>query len=142
MPQIFADTSYFIATINPRDTLHDAAKGVGRTLSRHHFLTTDAVLAELLGYYAGYTPFLRASALRAVDRVRSTPTFAVLDFGRPEFDRALERYRRRPDKTYSLVDCHSMVVMEDLGIRDIPTADEHFLQAGFTCLLPTGGRAR
>jgi len=140
MPEVFADTSYFIATLNPRDTLHDAAKGVGRTLSRHQFLTTDAVLAEFLGYYSGYTPFLRASALRTVDRVRSTSTFVVLDFGRPEFDRALERYRQRPDKTYSLVDCHSMVVMEDRGIRDILTSDEHFRQAGFTCLLPTASR--
>jgi len=139
MPEVFADTAYFIATINPRDTLHDVAKRVGRTLARHQFLTTDAVLAELLGYYAGYTPFLRAAALRTVDRVRATPTFEVLDFGRPEFDRALERYRRRPDKTYSLVDCHSMVVMDERGIRDILTSDEHFLQAGFTCLLPTGG---
>jgi len=142
MPEVFVDTSYFIATINPRDALHDTAKGTGRTLSHHRFVTTDAVLAELLGYYAAYTPFLRASALRTVDRVHSTSTFEVLDFGRPQFTRALERYRSRPDKTYSLIDCHSMIVMEECGIRDILTSDEHFLQAGFTCLLPTGGRAQ
>lgn len=35
-------------------------------------------------------------------------------------------------RTYSLVDCISMVVMEERGIQHVLTNDHHFTQAGFT----------
>ena len=44
----------------------------------------------------------------------------------------MDRYERRLDKGYSLVDCMSMVVMEDLDIQHVLTNDRHFQQAGFT----------
>jgi len=33
-------------------------------------------------------------------------------------------------------------VMEERRITQVLTADDHFRQAGFTCLLPTAGRRR
>jgi hypothetical protein len=41
----------------------------------------------------------------------------------------------RPDKDWSLIDCISFVVMEEEGIQEALTADQHFEQAGFTALL-------
>ena len=49
--------------------------------------------------------------------------------------RALERYKERANRGYSLTDCNSMLVMEDQGIKDVLTHDEHFQQAGFQALL-------
>jgi predicted nucleic acid-binding protein len=41
---------------------------------------------------------------------------------------------RHADKTYSLTDCISFVVMEQRGLRQALTFDQHFVQAGFECL--------
>src|SRR5438874_10790284 len=53
------------------------------------------------------------------------------------FHRGLERYAARPDKDWTLTDCISFVVMEDEGITDALTGDQHFVQAGFKVLLST-----
>jgi predicted nucleic acid-binding protein len=39
------------------------------------------------------------------------------------------------DKEYSLTDCLSMRIMEQRGIEEVLTADQHFAQAGFRPLL-------
>jgi sugar lactone lactonase YvrE len=41
----------------------------------------------------------------------------------------------RPDKTWSLTDCISFVVMQDEGLTTAVTTDHHFLQAGFNALM-------
>jgi predicted nucleic acid-binding protein len=51
------------------------------------------------------------------------------------FDRSLDLYARRPDKSYSMVDCISMVVCRDLEIADVLTDDRDFEQEGFVALL-------
>ena len=47
----------------------------------------------------------------------------------------LQGMASRPDKDWSLIDCISFVVMEEEGIQEALTADQHFEQAGFTALL-------
>jgi predicted nucleic acid-binding protein len=44
-------------------------------------------------------------------------------------------YRERPDKEWALTDCVSFIVMEDRGISEALTTDEHFHQAGFQALM-------
>ena len=51
------------------------------------------------------------------------------------YHRAFELFKQRPDKAWGLVDCISFIVMQDRGITEALTADEHFRQAGFTPLL-------
>ena len=142
MREVFLDTSYLIASINPDDARHEMAHEAVAALSHVRFVTTDTVLTEFLGYFSGRPVHLRTAALALVDTLRAPAVCRVFHFGRNGFEAALRRYRQRLDKTYSLVDCHSMLVMDERAIRDILTSDEHFRQAGFTCLLPTGGRAR
>jgi len=48
----------------------------------------------------------------------------------------LELYGQRLDKSYSLTDCISMVIIKQMGIEQILTRDHHFIQEGFTILLP------
>lgn len=50
------------------------------------------------------------------------------------FGRFIPR-RERPDKSWSLTDCISFVVMRDRDIRSALTADGDFEQAGFRALL-------
>jgi hypothetical protein len=47
------------------------------------------------------------------------------------FDQGLDLYARRLDKDWSLTDCISFVVMEEHGLHEALTGDNHFEQAGF-----------
>jgi predicted nucleic acid-binding protein len=51
------------------------------------------------------------------------------------FDMAFTLYGNRPDKSWSLTDCASFVVMRERGLTEALTTDEHFRQAGFRALL-------
>ena len=58
----------------------------------------------------------------------------------PWFARGKELYGDRPDKSWSLTDCISFVVMTERGISDALTGDHHFVQARFRALhLPSPG---
>ena len=61
--------------------------------------------------------------------MRVVPQYTALMNG------ALSLFEQRPDKEWSLCDCASFVVMQDLGITDALSTDHHFDQAGFTALL-------
>jgi hypothetical protein len=51
------------------------------------------------------------------------------------FGKGIARYDQRSDKSWSLTDCISFVVMEEHGVTEALTADRHFEQAGFVPLL-------
>ncbi|WP_226889299.1 type II toxin-antitoxin system VapC family toxin [Nostoc sp. MG11] len=48
---------------------------------------------------------------------------------------AWELCKSRPDKAWSLVDCTSFISMQQVGIQEALTTDQHFEQAGFIRLL-------
>jgi uncharacterized protein len=43
--------------------------------------------------------------------------------------------KSRPDKEWSLVDCTSFAIMQQLKVQESLTTDHHFEQAGFVRLL-------
>ncbi|HEX2059456.1 MAG TPA: PIN domain-containing protein [Thermoanaerobaculia bacterium] len=129
MPEYFVDTWLLIASLDRDDHHHQQARRIGARLGHSPLVTHDAVLTELLAFFSTDGARLRQAAVETVGRVRRD--WLVLPAGRDLFDRALDRYAARPDKEYSLVDCMSMVVMEERGIRHVLTNDHHFTQAGF-----------
>ena len=99
-------------------------------------VTAYEVLAEYLGFMAKYGSHMRSQAARMVDYIRGDRSFRIVDHASSDgFSRGFDLYGKRPDKGYSLVDCISMVVMEEEGIRDVLTNDRHFEQEGFRLLL-------
>jgi hypothetical protein len=50
------------------------------------------------------------------------------------FTKGFALYRQYQDKTWSLVDCISIVVMREAHIDQVLSFDRHFIQAGFTVL--------
>ena len=132
MNWLFADTSFFIAYLNPRDVNHVVACEY-MTTADDPIVTTQWVLAELGNFLAEgpnrrlFGPLVRA--LSAEDR------FEILTADDESFVRGCELFVRRPDKEWSFTDCVSFNVMKDREITDALTADHHFEQAGFTLLL-------
>ena len=128
---MFLDAAPLIALINPRDQYHNKVVAAFSGLGRIELLLTDAVLTEVLNYYAERGPCFRARALEMVKSLMSRPDVNVVHHSKYLFHLALERFEDRQDKGYSLTDCLSMVVMESHNVQTVLTTDTHFRQAGF-----------
>lgn len=136
MSVIFADTSYWVALIDPRDQWHEKATFIGKSLGSNLIVTTDEVLTEVLTFFSGYSAKTRGRVLRfVVDLINKATYVDVIEQSRASFLAGLTLYERRPDKSYSLVDCISMQLMRAEGLTDALTTDRHFLQEGFAVLL-------
>jgi predicted nucleic acid-binding protein len=142
MRKVFADTLYWLATVRPRDTYAEAAQEARELIGACLIVTTDEVLCEFLTAMAGAGPTLRARAVDIVRDLLDGRDVAVLAQSRGSFLRALDRFSRRLDKTYSLTDCSSMNAMDAEGIRDILTCDRHFEQEGYNVLIRSAVRER
>lgn len=135
MKRVFADTSYWIALLNPRDELHEAALAVSRSNTFEQILTSEMVLAEFLNSFSDRGNVLRQVAAKAVEALRNNRTVAIIPQSSEQFEQALKRYKNMADKSWSFTDCASFLVMEVEGIRAALTHDRHFIQAGFEALL-------
>lgn len=129
---MFLDTSGLLCLCDRRDAFHAESTTVCRNASR--MMTHDYVLAEFV----------------PLARVRGLPRHIALSFLMEILDNrlvekhwvdeglhrsALALLRSRPDKTYSLCDAASFVLMRRLGISEALTTDRHFEQEGFVRLL-------
>jgi hypothetical protein len=128
----FLDTVYILALLNPRDRWHRTAVTLSRDV-RPPLVTSHAVLTEVADALARRDR--RVWACRAVDDLLGDPDVECVGADRRMFSAALDLYRERPDKDWSLTDCISFVVMRERGITEALTADVHFAQAGFHPLM-------
>lgn len=135
MKKVFADTSYWIALLSPRDGLHAKAVAMPARLPTASLVTSEMVLAELLNSLGDAGPWKRSAAISAVETIRRTVSILVFPQTADQFARAYERYKQSADKNWSLTDCASFQIMETERISAALTHDHHFVQAGFEALL-------
>lgn len=126
---IFVDASAWLAITNRRDQLHSVARSfldlcLGR---RVRLATTNWTAYEALSMLKSRAGWEQATHLRsllddsrAVDLVRVTEEIEL---------RALDLFFAYRDKTWGVVDCASLIVMEDLGCRQAFGFDHHFVEA-------------
>ena len=96
-------------------------------------ITTRAVILEIGNALARLR--YRAAAIELLDSLEEDPNVKIIALSEELYNRAMALYRQRPDKEWGLTDCVSFVVMQDYGITETLTTDEHFKQAGFRALL-------
>jgi uncharacterized protein len=133
--QIFADTSYWIALLNPRDELHAKAVSVSERFSSARIVTSEMVLVELLNSFSDAGPRSRQAAAAIVDALRTNRRVNIVAQTSEQFEGALQRYRRTADKSWSMTDCSSFQIMEHERVQAAFTHDRHFAQAGYETLL-------
>ena len=132
MKAVFADTSFYVALLSPRDAAHADAVQMGDRIERP-VLLSDFILLELGNALSAVPQRELFSGL--VRHLRSHPNVRIIPASRDLLDRGLQLFSRRADKAWSLTDCTSFVVMQEEGLTDALTTDHHFEQAGFTVLL-------
>ncbi len=132
MTTVFADTYYFIALLNPKDSAHTRASDFSRT-SRAHVVSSICVFTELADGLSR-SPHRHLFRLLWDDFERGPHTRLVWP-DESLYRRAIDLYDARRDKQWSLTDCISFVIMQEHGLTEALTGDHHFEQAGFRALL-------
>ncbi len=135
MSEVFVDTQYWVATVDPGDPWRLAARTASESVGSAVLVTTEEVLAETLGFLCKKGPHVRQLASQLVRAILASPTIVLLHQTHESFLRGLNLYERRADKGYSLVDCISMVSMRERDISDVLSGDQHFRQEGFVPLI-------
>lgn len=135
MPRLFADSGYWIALWNPRDSLHQRAMTVADSMGAADVVTTQMVLTEALDAMAGMGQFRRRFAAQMVQALDDSPDVEIVPQTDAQFRTAVERYASRSDQRWSLTDCASFLVMEERNIIEALAYDRDFEQAGFVALL-------
>jgi len=92
---VFADTHYWIAIINPHDQLHSRAVTVSQSLGTVQLVTTDDVLVEVLNFFAGYGALMRSNAAQAMHSILQNANVEMLSVERDDFSSGLTLYESR-----------------------------------------------
>ena len=131
---IFIDASFWIAYRDENQLNHVLAKqGLSDSFKqRVHFTTTLPVICEI------HASFSRKSRIRGqiLEDFWNNPLVKIEDVSLKDESAAIEILRRNSDKTYSLCDALSFVVMRRLNIPRALTFDRHFRQFGGFDILP------
>ena len=136
MKAIFADTFYWIALLNSRDTWHSQVIKVSQELSNSPLVISDGIIDELFAYSSKRGDLMRLKVSELYQNFLKDPNIKIISYTPEIRQKAINLYEQRPDKGYSLVDCISMVIMKEMGISEVLTNDKHFAQEGFTILFP------
>lgn len=133
--RLLLDTSYAIALSVIDDQHHQEALNLAEKIEadRTPLITTQGILLEIGNSLSKRN--LRTGAVALLESIQKDRNIYIVSLSPSLFDRAFTLFRSRADKEWGLVDCISFVVMEEHGIDDALTADEHFVQAGFRALL-------
>jgi uncharacterized protein len=134
----FIDTGFAIALCVRRDKYHSQAAALASEIERTGTLlvTTHAVILEIGAALSKLD--IRADSAILMRSLLSDASVQVLPSDAVRMHKALGLFEQRPDKEWSLCDCTSFVVMQELGITQALSTDHHFDQAGFTALLLHG----
>ena len=128
---IFADTSYFIALVNPNDEAH--ARAVEAASRYPRIVTTEAILIELGNGLAAQR--WRWLGVRLINMLRSNTDVRIAPVTPELLDRAIKLYVQHQDKEWGLTNCISFAALRQLRSTQVLTLDHHFTQAGFQILL-------
>ena len=126
---------YWIALLDPQDTLHSKAINLSITFTQVQIYTSEMVLTEILNHFSKRENFLRYAAASFIESLQANPTITIIPQTDSIFQQALILYKQRLDQAWSHTDCSSFCIMQQQNILEALAYDKHFEQAGFIALL-------
>ena len=132
--RVFLDSVYLIALEVENDQHHEEASKHWTTLFErpHTLVTTSYVLDEIVTFLNSRRQ--HAKAIRLGDNLLTASNIQLIHVDENLFSDGWSYFKQYADKTFSLTDCISFVLMKRLGIAEALTFDKHFEQAGFSRL--------
>lgn len=129
MKEVFADTFYWLAILNPKDSQHEQAIEIQVP---GPIVTHWGVIIEVMD--ALCSERTRPLAVRFWEEITSAQEVIIIPLDESLLMGAADLFGSRRDKEWSMTDCLSFVVMSEREIEDALTGDHHFEQAGFQIL--------
>ncbi|WP_420124798.1 type II toxin-antitoxin system VapC family toxin [Longimicrobium sp.] len=127
---LFLDTGFLIALNAADDQYHKRAVDHWRLIGRtRRLLTTSYVVDEVVTAFNSRGRHQRAVEIGTL--LITSSWVQLLHVDEELFRAGWEYLVKHADKRYSLTDCISFVVMNQMGVQDALTFDAHFEQAGF-----------
>jgi predicted nucleic acid-binding protein len=137
MKTIFADTSGWANFFLRTEPFHIKAK---KLMTQWHsnkirIITTNYIISELVALFTSPLKIPRFQQIKIVETIKTVPWVDIVHITPVLDEKAWVLIKERPDKTWSLVDCASFVVMRQYDVSEAFTSDHHFEQAGFFVML-------
>jgi len=126
------DTSGLLCFHHAAEPQHEEAVAFFQVATA--YITHSYVLAEFVAL-AAVRRLPREAALRFIADLQDNPLVEVVYVDEALHRQALALLQQRLDKTWTLCDAVSFLLMQERGITEALTTDVHFEQAGFTRLL-------
>jgi predicted nucleic acid-binding protein len=131
---IFFDTWAWLSLVNKREKKYPEIKALfSKTVqSGIPIYTTDYVLDESITIiFKRIGPSLGKEAVHLILDAKKEGFLNIERITIPRFEKSIKMRMKLLDKpTISFTDLTSMVAMQDLGIKQIATADSHFQHVG------------
>lgn len=129
---MLVDTSGFLCLLHKDEPQHAAAVAIydaARAPLTHNYVLAEFVpLAQVRG-------LPREKSLTFSESILTDGAIEIIWVDESLHNKAVELLQARQDKTYSLCDAVSFIVMRERGMTDALTTDKHFEQENFTRLL-------
>jgi predicted nucleic acid-binding protein len=129
--RLFADTSGIFAAYWSHDRRHAEASHYLR--DRPELVTHRLIVIETVSLLTKRLSRFHAEAWSEV--FHRCHAANVREFDLQVYREAEGFWRAHHHKEWDLIDCYSFVLMKMEGLKEVPTFDHHFRQAGFTAPL-------
>ncbi len=131
MSAVLVDTSYLIALDLASDQDHDAAARHWQSVAANlpQIVVTSFIFDETVTFFNNRGH--HAKARQVGNSLLSSPSVQFVHVDPALLMKGWSYLQQHQDKDYSLTDCISFVVMQEMGIRVAYSFDKHFVQAGF-----------
>jgi uncharacterized protein len=126
----FLDTSYIVALEIKNEDVHNRVTEHWLSLvaQRPSLVTTTYIFDEVVTLLNSRK--LHSKAVEVGTLLLESPDVLLVEIGADLFDRGWQDFKRYKDKSFSLTDCLSFVVMQERSITKALTLDIHFQQVG------------
>ena len=134
MRSVFIDTGFIIALESVTDQNHEKALQLWNELLKDlpEMVTTTYVIDEIVTFFNSRNR--HAKAVEIGNRLINSRSVQIIHVDQGLFDRGWEYFKQHDDKTFSMTDCISFIVMKEQGSESALSFDKHFTQAGFKVL--------
>jgi len=128
---LFVDTSFILALELTDDQHHDSALQCWRSLATRQptLVATSYVFDEIVTSFNSRNR--HDKAVEIGNRLLTSTVIQLVQVEENLFFEGWNYFQRYEDKSYSLTDCISFLVMTKMNIQKALTFDRHFVQAGF-----------
>jgi predicted nucleic acid-binding protein len=131
MEPYFLDAGYIIALEATDDQNHQAALEHWQNFLKNisPLVTTSYVFDEIVTFFNSRKR--HPKAVEIGNNLLNSDLIELIQVDERLFQEGWEFFQKHQDKSYSLTDCISFVVMTEHEIHKALTFDKHFSQAGF-----------